>query len=232
MLEYSAACDQNLSTGTHYVGDSLVMDAAVNFNAEAEAAGVPDFRQQLNFLQGRVDKGLTSEAGVHAHDKNMMNQGKNLIEDVDWRGRVYDYSGLTSVGGDQMKGTIEMDTGFLVDGDPISPGFGKCAYELVRPFNHEMTVEWDFRNFAKGSYDGGPDREVGDEMTIHNVHVENGGSPFDSGLGFRAKASKVGGQDGGGELDHRIPQLAARALSACGWLIFSIIRSRIFSLLR
>jgi hypothetical protein len=43
LLEYGAACDQDLGTGTHYVGDRVVMDAAVNFNAEAEPAGPPDF---------------------------------------------------------------------------------------------------------------------------------------------------------------------------------------------
>ena len=73
--------------------------------------------------------------GVHAHDQDMMNQRKNLIESMDRCGRVYNYSGLASVRCDQMKGAIEMDAGFLVDGDPISAGFGKCGYELVRPFN-------------------------------------------------------------------------------------------------
>jgi hypothetical protein len=141
----------------------------------------------------------------------MMNEGKNLIEGVDWCGRVYDHSGLASVGGDQMKGAIEMDAGFPVDGDPIGPGFCKCGYEFVRPFNHEVAIEWDFRDFAKRSNDGGPDRDVRDEMTIHNVHVENGGAPFDSGLGFRAEASEVSRQDGGSEFDHGYLQLATRA---------------------
>jgi hypothetical protein len=201
MLEYSAARDQDLGTGTHYVGDSVVMDAAVNFNAEAEPAGLADFRQQLNLLQGGVDKGLATEAGVHAHDQDMMNQRKNLIESMDRCGRVYNYSGLASVRCDQKKDAIEMDAGFLVDGDPISAGFGKCGYELVRPFNHEMTIERNFRDFAKRSNDGGPDRDVRHEMTIHHIHVENGGSPFDSGLGFRAEASEVSRQDGGSELE-------------------------------
>jgi hypothetical protein len=136
MLEYSATRDQDLGTGTHYFGDGVVMDATVNFNAEAELARLPDIREQLNLLQGRVDKGLATEAGVHAHDKNMMNQWKNFIEGVDRCGWVYDYSGLASVRRDQMKGAIEMDAGFLVDGDPISAGFGKCGDELVRAFNH------------------------------------------------------------------------------------------------
>ena len=120
-----------------------------------------------------------------------MNQGKNLIEGADRCGRVYDHSGLTSVRCDQMKGAIEMDAGFLVDRDPGSAGFRESGDEFVRPFNHEMTIERNFRNFAKRGDDGGPDRDVRDEMTIHNVHVENGGSPFDSGLGLHAEASEV-----------------------------------------
>jgi hypothetical protein len=209
-----------------------MMDAAVDFNSKAEAARLPDFREQRNLLQGRMDKGLATEAGVHAHDKDMMNQRKNLIESMDRCGRVYNYSGLASVRCDQMKAAIEMDAGFLVDRDPISPSFGKCGDELVRPFNHEMAIEWNSRDSAKRSNDGGPDRDVRDEMTIHNVHVENSGSPFDNGLGFRAEASEVSREDGGSELDHRNLQLAARACSACGCPILSIIRSRIFSLRR
>jgi len=162
----------------------------------------------------------------------MMNQRKNLIEGVDRCGRVYDYSGLASVRCDQMKGAIEMDAGFLVDRDPSSAGFRESGDEFVRPFNHEMAIEWDFRDFAKRSNDGGPDRDIRDKMAIHHVHVKNGGSPFDSGLGFRAEASEVSRQDGGSELDHRSLQLATRAWSACGCPILSIIRSRIFSLLR
>jgi hypothetical protein len=232
MFEYITARDQYLRTGTYYVADRLVMDATVNFNAEAEPAGLPDFRQQLNLLQRRVDKGLTTEAGVHAHDKDMMKQWKNFIEGVDRCGRVYDYSGLASVRCNQMKCAIEMDAGFLVDRDPSSAGFREGGDEFVRPFNHEMTIEWDFRDFAKRGYDRGPDRDVRDEMTIHYVHMENGGSPVDDSLHFYAEPREVSRQDGGSELDHRSLQLATRACSACGCPILSIIRSRIFSLLR
>jgi hypothetical protein len=184
MLEYSAARDQYLRTGTNYAADRLMMDAPVNFNAEAELARLPDFREQLNFLEGRVNKGLTAEAGVHAHDKNMMNQGKNFIEGMNRCGRVYDHSGLASVRGDQMKGAIEMDAGFLMDRDPSSAGFRENGDEFVRPFNHEMTIERDLRGFAKRGYDRRPDRDIRDEVAIHHVHVEDGGSPFDDGLRF------------------------------------------------
>jgi len=232
MLEYIAAGDQYLRTGTYYVPDRLVMDAAVDFNAEAELARLADFREQFNFLEGRVDKGLTTEAGVHAHDKNMMNQWKNFIEAVDRCRRVYDHSGLASVRCDQTKGAIEMDAGFLVDRDPSSASFGKCRDEFVRPFNHKMTIEWDFRDFAKGGHDRGPDRDIRDEVAIHHVHVEDACSPFDDGLRFCAEAGEVSRQDGRSELDHRSLQLATRACSASVCPILSIKRSRIFSFRR
>ncbi len=158
-----------------------------------------------------MDKGLTTEAGVHAHDKNMMNQWKNFIEGVDRCGRVYDHSGLASVRGDQMKGAIEMDAGFLVDRDPSGAGFRKCRYELVRPFNHEMAIERNFRDFAKRSYDGGPDRDIRDEVAIHHVHVEDACSSFDDGLRICAEASEVSREDGGSQFDHGYLQLATWA---------------------
>jgi hypothetical protein len=197
LFEDGAACDQDLGACANDLRDCVVMDAAVNFNPKAEPAGLPDFRQQLNLLEGSVDKGLATEAWIHAHDKDMMNQREHLIESMDRCGRVYDYSGLASVRRDQMKGAIEVDAGFLVDGDPISPGFGKCGDEVIRPLNHEMAIERNLRGFAKRGYDGGADGDVRDEMAIHHVHVENGGSPIDSGLGLRAEAREVSRKDGG-----------------------------------
>jgi hypothetical protein len=126
----------------------------------------------------------------------MMNQREDLIESMDRCGRVYDYSGFASVRCNQMKGAIEVDAGFLVDGDPISPGFGKRGDEVIRPFNHEMAIERNFRDFAERGHDRGADGDVRDEMTIHHVHVENGGSAFDSGLGFRAEAREISRKDG------------------------------------
>ena len=45
MLEYRAARDQDLGTGTHNVGDGLLTDATVNFNAEGQLAGLPYLRE-------------------------------------------------------------------------------------------------------------------------------------------------------------------------------------------
>jgi hypothetical protein len=95
-----------------------------------------------------------------------------------------------------MKGAIEMDAGFPVDGDPIGAGFGKCGDEVVGPINHEMAIERNFQDFAKTGYDRRPDRDIRDEVAIHYVHVDDACSPFDDGLGFRAEAKSADRMEG------------------------------------
>ena len=90
-----------------------------------------------------------------------------------------------------------MDAGFLVDGNPIGAGFRERGDKFIGPFDHQVTIEWNFRDFAKRGYYRGADGEVRDEMAIHDVHVENSGSAFDSGLGFFAEPCEVSRENGG-----------------------------------
>jgi hypothetical protein len=43
---------------------------------------------------------LSSEARIHAHYQDVVNERQNLVEGVDWRGGVYYYAGLASMSGD------------------------------------------------------------------------------------------------------------------------------------
>ena len=100
VVEDGAARNQDLGAGTDYVRYCVVVDAAVDFDAKNQAARFAEFCQQLDFLQGRADEGLASEAGIHAHYQDMVNERENLVEGVDWGGGVYYYAGLASMGGD------------------------------------------------------------------------------------------------------------------------------------
>jgi hypothetical protein len=66
----------------------------------------------------------------------MVNERENLVEGVDWSGGVYYYAGFASMGGDQTERAIEMDTGLLMDGDPIRASRGEHGYEIVGALNH------------------------------------------------------------------------------------------------
>jgi hypothetical protein len=70
-----------------------------------------------------------------------------------------------------MEGAIEMKAGFLMDGNPMGTGVGEGRDELVRSLNHKMTIERYAGDLAERSNDRRPDCEIGDEVTIHDVHV-------------------------------------------------------------
>jgi hypothetical protein len=102
-----------------------------------------------------------------------------------------------------MQGSVEMDAGFLVNGNPIGAGFGERRYEFVGSFNHEMTIERDTANLSERGNDGRTDCEIGDEVAVHDVDVQNGRPALDGRLRFCAEAGKVSRENGGSELNHR-----------------------------
>jgi hypothetical protein len=99
-FEDGAACYEDIRAGANYARNCVVMDAAIHFNAELQTAGFPDFHQQFYFSQARTDESLATKTWIHAHDQNVVNQRKYLIEGLDRCGRIYYYAGLASMGGD------------------------------------------------------------------------------------------------------------------------------------
>lgn len=79
-----------------------------------------------------------------------------------------------------------MDASFLVDGDPPRTGLGERRDEIVRMFNHQMTIERDLGDLAERCDDRWSNRNVGDEMAIHDVHVKEACPAVHGGLCFGA----------------------------------------------
>ena len=145
--------------------------STVDFNSKLQAPGLSNFRKQLNFSERRADKGLAAESRIYAHHEYVMHQRKNFLECMNGSGRVQDHPGLAPVRSDEMEGAIEVNAGFLMDGNSMGTGVGEGRDEFVRPFNHKMTIEWYVGDLAQRSDDRRPDCEIGDEVTIHDVHV-------------------------------------------------------------
>jgi hypothetical protein len=132
----------------------------------------------------------------------MMNYSKDLIESVDRGGRVYDHSRFTPVRCNQTESTIEMNASLLMDGDPIRARFRERPDELIGSFNHEMTIERNLANLTERGDYRRANRNIGHEVAVHNVHMENGRSAFYRRLCFYSESGEVGRKNGGGQLDH------------------------------
>lgn len=121
---------------------------------------------------------------------------------MDRRRRVYHDSGPTSVRSDEMKGAIKMRASFLVNRDPIDSCFGEHRNKFVRMFDHQVTVERNPRYSPERGNNRRPNREIGDEVAIHYVNVENGRSTLDGSLSFFAEAREISRENRSGALDH------------------------------
>jgi hypothetical protein len=96
-----------------------------------------------------------------------------------------------------------MDTGFLMDGNPIDAGLRKCGDEFVGSFDHQVTIKGDPGDLAKRGDHGRADRKIRNEMAVHDVDVENSGSALDGSSRIFAEPCEVRRENGGSEFDHR-----------------------------
>jgi hypothetical protein len=122
-----------------------------------------------------------------------------------------------------------MDTSFLMHRNPIGAGFCECGDEFVGLFDHQVTIEGDPGDLAKRGDHGRADRKIRNEMAVHDVQVENGGSALDGRQCLFAKTREVSGKDGRGDFYHVAIQLAAFARSVSARPIFWIMRAPILS---
>ena len=97
-----------------------------------------------------------------------------------------------------------------MDADPVGAGVEKLSQQPARIGHHEVDVERQARMAAQGRDHRRANRQVGHEMAIHDVDVQDVGA---SGLAdpcCSSEVREVGGEQGRGELDHgRAPCEAA-----------------------
>src|SRR6266481_1122223 len=91
---------------------------------------------------------------------------------------------------------------------------------MIGMLDHEMHIERQFGLFAHKPNDGRAERNVVDEMAVHDVAMDPVGSGLFDLMDFLAQAGEVGGQDRGGDehLGHGsiyIKSLTTRAAVSC-----------------
>ena len=86
---------------------------------------------------------------------------------------------------------------FLMDGNPVGPGVGEVGNVLVGILNHQVAVENGGGGLAERLHDGRAERDVGHEVAVHDIDVDDRASTSDGTLHLIGKVGEVGGEDGG-----------------------------------
>ena len=83
--------------------DRVVSYTAVDFNFKRQTQFAAQFGQAGQLFQRERDKLLSAEAGIHAHDEDVVDHGKDFDKEIYRRRRVDNYAGLHAVVGDELK---------------------------------------------------------------------------------------------------------------------------------
>ncbi len=91
---------------------------------------------------------------------------------------------------------MEVGRGFDVDGQDVGPGIDVFVEVLLRSFDHEVNVDRYIDRPFCGLYHRCAERQVGDEVAVHDIDVDPIGSALDDGDDLIRQPIKVRSQYG------------------------------------
>ena len=113
-----------------------------------------------------------------------------------------------------LHGAVEIHSPFLMDQERIRAGVGKGLQVQVGIFNHQMNFERQAADGPKGLDHRWTNRDIGDEMAVHDVDMDPIGARLLGCGHLLSQPRKIGRQNGWSDLDfcasHRWLQLVVR----------------------
>ncbi len=202
VVEDGRAGDEEVRSGFDDFGDGVISDAAVDFDAVIQAHLGPQRGQMADFLHAARNEALAAEAWVDRHDQHVMHQRQHLNDGLHGRGRVDHDRRLHAVFANARKGAMEMTADLLVDKDPVRTGLREIRDETVRLLDHQVAVERQLRRLTDGSHHGRAEGDVGDEVAVHNINVDDGAATALGGRDLLPEPGKVRRQYGKSQINH------------------------------
>ena len=98
--------------------------------------------------------------------------------------------------GDELQGAVEVAADLDVDGDHVSASGGKVGDEFVGVLDHEVAIERQFGDGADGFDDRRTEGDVGNEVAVHDVDVDDGAARRGGKGDLVGEVREVGGEDG------------------------------------
>ena len=89
-----------------------------------------------------------------------------------------------------------MNAGFLMNGNPVRTGFGERRDVVIGIFDHQVAVERNIHRLAQAGDDRRANGDVGHEMTVHHVDMQQCRAPTYGRVSIFRQASEISRQNG------------------------------------
>ncbi len=120
-----------------------------------------------------------------------MDDVQHIVKRMNRSRGIDHHSRLAAVGGDQMQRAVQMNARLLMDRNPIGAGFGKGRNVVVGILDHQVAVQRNLRRLPKAGDHGRADGYIGNEVAVHDVHVQQSAAAFDGRLRIGAEPREV-----------------------------------------
>src|SRR5215469_3717477 len=213
----SLAVCKNRRTGDEYAGSgcrcwrsSFQIDTSVHLHFAAGINTVDHSTYPPDFGQDAFEEVLMPEAGVHRHYEHLIDLRQDFVEHSCRCGWVDHYPDTLTEFLDAAYGTIQVVVALPVDQKRIGAGLGKVFEKKIGIREHQVSFQRQPSDATERVYDRRPHRQIGNEMSVHDVDVNSVGTGILRLLDLLAQSGEVGGQNRGCQFDnllHSIPRL-------------------------
>ena len=189
------AGNQNLGSSLHHCSYGIKSDAAIHLNTEAKMPLGPQFRKMANLSSVRRDKLLSAKARIHRHHQHIIHYVQNIGQRATGVAGLMTTPASAPSRANVLHHPVQMHAGLLVHADPAGSGIHKCRNVVVRVFDHQMNVQRRLHVLAQRGHHRRANRDVGYEVAIHHVHMQQGCPCIQHGLHLLGKAGKISRQN-------------------------------------
>ena len=92
---------------------------------------------------------------------------------------------------DRLHRAMEMRAGLYVNREIVCSGLCEFGDKAIGVRDHEVDVEGQLSDFSERRYDRRTDGQIWDEMSVHDINMEEVGSRPFHGCHFLGQSSKV-----------------------------------------
>lgn len=177
--EEGGAGYDGIGTGPQDVGQGAGVDAAIDFDVVGEAVLVTPCAGGADLVEGFRNQILATEAGLNGHDEEEVDLAEPWFCGGEG-GVAIDGEAAAETGGpDAPQGFADIVLSFHVYSDLVRAGFDEPFEVVVRAFDHEVDIEEDVVGAVNCGDELGTERDIVDEVAVHDIEVEPIGSGAD-----------------------------------------------------
>ncbi len=181
------------------------VDPAVDLHVGSGLDPLEHFADPRDLRERRPDEVLMSETRVDRHDQHLVHVGQDFLQHRRGRRGIDHDPDPLAERLHALHGAVQVVVAFPVDEQRVRPRLDERFEIRIRIGDHQVRLDREPRHRPQRAHDRRPHRNVGYEVSIHDVDVDAVGAGALRLHDLLAQPREIRGEDRRGELRHHQP---------------------------